>query len=815
MAKTRAEIQKSYRERLKAKNNEEYLKKERERRRKNYVPSSQLTRRERIRRNVKLNEAVKRHRRRKKEAIAELLQQNVPEVESTSGYDSLDTQTADPRSPDHSSPRLVVQMAFPNRRNGPRKRVAKALANKSREVSTLKQELEKLKTKHKTTQRRLLRLRRKISSSQQGPSTPRSKTEAQINSARLDKHQANTVRKHLLLSNVVMDEVRSAKEQNNPGRAKILHNVVAGAIVRKYRCANLLSKWTGLSRNKLNAAGKSKSKTLLCSKQQRMREVMKFKNSVINFLSRDDNSRNMPGKADKVKTGLGQSAQKRVLTDYMSNLHKKYLSENPTIKLSLASFQRIRPKHILTTSFITRDCCLCTKHQNMALVLKAICQIGIAVPLNPETYVDDPPIDLVREGIDTNEFTFDEWKRVSVEDKGKIKMVMRVVHVTKTKEEFLAHLEKQTAEFSDHVSRMKVQYQQIRLLKEKLPVNHAVIHMDFAENYNCKSVEEIQSAYWNQTGVTLHPTVIYTRPTEESELQHQSFVIISDDQNHNSTSVVTFIKEIVKDVKLLDPEIKCIHYWTDSPTSQYRNKTMFHLVANHQETFGIDAKWNFFEAGHGKGPCDGLGGSTKRLADQAVKSGKVIIQDANDFFCWTQSAHCSTKQVKFRFVLKEHCQQTEKEIALWNAKPVKGTMKVHAVVGQGSNSILVGNVSCYCSDCLAGSNCLSWRKESTKPKETLPTPLFDKETQFDINQNDVTEGRQPVESETEEPAVTVAVTNSVIQADCSYEIDQYVVALYDGRWYIAKITDKDEDDEFPYQISFMEKKKKMFAWPKT
>lgn len=100
-----------------------------------------------------------------------------------------------------------------------------------------------------------------------------------------------------------MDEVRSAKEQNNPGRAKILHNVVAGAIVRKYRCANLLSKWTGLSRNKLNAAGKSKSKALLCSKQQRMREVMRFKNSVINFLSRD-NSRNMPGKTDKVKTGL-------------------------------------------------------------------------------------------------------------------------------------------------------------------------------------------------------------------------------------------------------------------------------------------------------------------------------------------------------------------------------------------------------------------------------------------------------------------------------------------------------------------------------
>lgn len=155
--------------------------------------------------------------------------------------------------------------------------------------------------------------------------------------------------------------------------------------------------------------------------------------------------------------------------------------------------------------------------------------------------------------------------------------------------------------------------------------------------------------------MTLHPKVIYTRPTEGSELQHQSFVVISDDQNHNSTSVVTFIKEIVKDVKRLDLEIKCIHYWTYSPTSQFRNKTIFHLVANHQETFGIDAKWNYFEVGHGKGPFDGLGGSSKRLADEAVKSGKVIIQDANDLFCWTQSAHCSMKQVKFRFVPKEHC----------------------------------------------------------------------------------------------------------------------------------------------------------------
>ena len=46
--------------------------------------------------------------------------------------------------------------------------------------------------------------------------------------------------------------------------------------------------------------------------------------------------------------------------------------------------------------------------------------------------------------------------------------------------------------------------------------------------------------------------------------------------------------------------------------------------------------WYNFEVGHGKGPCDGRGGTTKRMADEAVKSGKVVIQDATDFFAWTQ-----------------------------------------------------------------------------------------------------------------------------------------------------------------------------------
>ena len=74
-----------------------------------------------------------------------------------------------------------------------------------------------------------------------------------------------------------------------------------------------------------------------------------------------------------------------------------------------------------------------------------------------------------------------------------------------------------------------------------------------------------------------------------------------------------------------------VHYWTDSPTSQYRNRTIFQIISYHKECFGVTASWNFMEAGQGKGPCDPVECVDKRKADQAVKNGKYVIQDAIDF----------------------------------------------------------------------------------------------------------------------------------------------------------------------------------------
>ena len=47
-------------------------------------------------------------------------------------------------------------------------------------------------------------------------------------------------------------------------------------------------------------------------------------------------------------------------------------------------------------------------------------------------------------------------------------------------------------------------------------------------------------------------------------------------------------------------------------------------------SFYIDAIWQYFEAGHGKGPCNGPIGTAKCMADQAIQRGTASTQSTDD-----------------------------------------------------------------------------------------------------------------------------------------------------------------------------------------
>jgi hypothetical protein len=320
--------------------------------------------------------------------------------------------------------------------------------------------------------------------------------------------------------------------------------------------------------------------------------------------------------------------------------------------------------------------------------------------------------------------------------------------------------------------------------------------MDFAENYSCKSVEEIQSAYWNKAAVTLHPTVVYYK--EQDQLMHKSFVFVSDEMSHSTPTVLSILNVLIPQLKDMDPLLHTVHYWTDGPTSQYRNKVIFNTVANHMQIYGTHAKWNYFECGHGKGPCDGLGGTTKRMADEAVNSGRVSIQDAHDFYAWALQ---SSMKVSFFFVSAADCNATSARIEENKVKPLKGTFKLHSVVGLGQSGIAINDTSCYCEECIAGGLCDSWTKAHM---EVMKKPDME-ETGMNA-----THIEEPRTMEAHEALHEKNMETS--EPDCAYQNGDYVAAVYDAKWYIGKIVDDEDDDQ--YEITFMEQRKQLYQWPK-
>ena len=120
--------------------------------------------------------------------------------------------------------------------------------------------------------------------------------------------------------------------------------------------------------------------------------------------------------------------------------------------------------------------------------------------------------------------------------------------------------------FIKHCRIKRLQAQQYELDKQLAAEEGsktAILQMDFAENYSCATQDEVQSAHWNRSQVTLFTTVTWFRQTISSK------VIVSDFMEYSKASVIPFLDEILMG---MPPEADSIRIWTDEPSSQFKNK---------------------------------------------------------------------------------------------------------------------------------------------------------------------------------------------------------------------------------------------------
>lgn len=791
MAKTRAEIQKAYRERKKL-NDPNFLVREQMRQSKARIPTSALPKRKQQIKRDKNKRYCKKYYVKKKatrtggtveldtqvdevSSSADVVTPSTAAIPTASTSIILNTPISNRRTRLHSDHNYFMRLDFDGNVRAARKletkrRRSKCLVKANNKIVHLKKCLQRANRRKKMWQKRAERSKFKSNPVSKLNLTPKSKTKLELREAGVSPSKLPLkIVKKLTLANVVFEEVKHATVENQQQRhSAIIHKVVSGKIIKKYRLQTSLMKTCNLTRRGI----KTDSKKLTSSSRFR---ASRFKQIVDEFFNDDEVSRMMPGKKDFTKINKSKH-QSRILNDYLSNIFLMFSTKNPMIQMSFSTFCRLRPRHVRLTKFLSRNACLCARHQNMALKLKVLKSARVVTDINPE-YISENEILQALHSLNDEVINYDEWRRADGTDGRKR---MKIVSLQVTKEEFKNVVTKEIKEFMDHVKRVRTQFIANERLKKNLPTGECVVQMDFAENYVCNSMDEIQSAYWTNASVTLHPVVVWSNDCQsEEKLKVNSYVFVSNVGHHNTAAVFTILSKLVPRIKQDIDGLKKIHYWTDSPTSQYRNKTIFHIVENHNKFFpDITCSWNYFESGHGKGPCDGIGGCAKRMASEAVKQQKVQIQDADDFFRW--AVKTQQKIEYFQYTNSEY-ETSVQTVLSWSKEVVtiRGTLQVHWV-SLRKKVLRFYKTSCYCQDCISDEleTCEnSQQAEITSQTEACPN------VEVDAN-------------------VPVQVPK--------YNINDWLAIEYDSEWYIGKVLAVETDE---CEVTFMQKVKGKFKWP--
>ena len=359
------------------------------------------------------------------------------------------------------------------------------------------------------------------------------------------------------------------------------------------------------------------------------------------------------------------------------------------------------------------------------------------------------------EGMDPEEnIQFKQWLHTDRDS-----LITKILNV----EEFITELASKVMALCSHHYISNHQSAYLKHLKENLKEGEVIILLDFAENYSFLIQDAAQGYHWDNTQATLHPFVVYYK-SSTNILKCKSFCVVSDYLKHDTVAVHVFIKKLLESLLSLSINISHIYYFSDGAASQYKNYKNFLNLCFHKGDFnGISAEWNFFGTSHGKSPCDGVGGTAKRLAARASLQRPVNqqIMTPKDLyqFCRTEIKGITFIAVTSNEIEKERAEQ---ETRFMNGHTVAGTRNNHYFVPINEYQLKVGRIS--------GS-----------------------EYTFIAN---------------------VGIMSELDKRDLKLQPGQYVACLYDGFWWIGNIYEVDHKERDAL-IEFMHPHgiTRHFYWP--
>ena len=214
----------------------------------------------------------------------------------------------------------------------------------------------------------------------------------------------------------------------------------------------------------------------------------------------------------------------------------------------------------------------------------------------------------------------------------------------------------------------------------------AVIHVDWAEQHKLIEMSEVQSAYFNgRRHYDIHTGYVYCK--EDSH----GIASISDCPDHKAEAVHAAIKGEI--VKLKEKGKTTIVIVSDSPTSQYRNSKNVFLMKRLAVELEICIRLLFTESGHGKSPCDGVGGNIKTQVEEVMlrnhgEKEVIQIESVEDIKKLIET------KTRLTYDISIHTAKDIEEVkeSLPKLGPLVGAMKIHEVLISSSGIIKKKNL---------------------------------------------------------------------------------------------------------------------------
>ena len=426
---------------------------------------------------------------------------------------------------------------------------------------------------------------------------------------------------------------------------------------------------------------------------------------VIKFYEYDEVSRMMPGCKDFVSVRKAEGrvhVQKRLVLSNLKETYQLFKEKYPDTRIGFSKLADVRPTHcVLAGASGTHSVCVCTIHQNVKLMLvggkiasltandniplttydHCLAQM-ICNPPQPKCYLDTctscPGISHLSKCLQSlmddnlvDNVVYKQWVTVD-------RCTMETF--SKSADEFVDTLCEKLKVLLPHSFIAKQQSAFQAKLKSELLPGELLITADFSENYSFILQDAAQGFHWNNSQTTIHPFVIYYKGSDE--LKHISFVVISDSLHHDTVAVHLFQKSLIKFLKEKFGTLpRKIYYFSDGAASQYKNRKNFINLCFHEADFGVPAEWHFSATSHGKGACDGVGGTVKRQAARASlqRPYEEQIMITRQLFEWAVE---NIPTVAFNYCSSEDYKSEEQllEERFQQSRTIPGTRKLHSFV---------------------------------------------------------------------------------------------------------------------------------------